>query len=93
MSVSYIKAVETENFEEFELAREQFGFILNELVSEDKAHSEHGDIEFFLKYTFLLRSGQSINPFTPIFNDRFGETWKFWLDCWNDCNHHKTAVH
>ena len=48
MSVSYIKAVETENFEEFELAREQFGFILNELVSVDKAHSEHGDIEYFL---------------------------------------------
>ncbi len=48
MSVSYIKAVETENFEEFKLAREQFGFILNELISVDKAYSEHGDIEFFL---------------------------------------------
>ena len=48
MSVSYIKAIETENFEEFESAREQFGFILNELVSANKAHSEHGDIEYFL---------------------------------------------
>ncbi len=45
MSVSYLKAIETENFEEFGAAREQFGFILNELVSEGKAHSEHGDIE------------------------------------------------
>lgn len=48
MSVSYLKAIETENFEEFGAAREQFGFILNELVSEGKAHSEHGDVEGFL---------------------------------------------
>jgi len=48
MSISYIKAVETENFEEFDLAREQFGLILSELVSVGKAHSEHGDIEYFL---------------------------------------------
>jgi hypothetical protein len=48
MTVSYIKAIQTENFEEFESAREQFGFILNELVSVKKAHSEHGDIELFL---------------------------------------------
>lgn len=50
MSVSYIKAIETENFnlQEFASAREQFGFILNELVSEEKSHSEHGDVEKFL---------------------------------------------
>lgn len=49
MSVSYIKAVKTENFEEFKLAGEQSGFIPNELVSVDKAHSEHGDTECFLE--------------------------------------------
>ena len=48
MSASYLKTIKTENFEEFEAAIEQFGFILNELVSERKAHSEHGDIEDFL---------------------------------------------
>ena len=36
MSISYIKAIETENFEVFGSAREQFGFILNELMSEEK---------------------------------------------------------
>jgi len=50
MSVSYIKAIETENInlDEFAPAREQFGFILKKLVSEEQSHSEHGDVEKFL---------------------------------------------
>ena len=50
MSVSYIKAIETENFnlKEFASAREQFSFIIKQLVSQERSQSEHGDIETFL---------------------------------------------
>jgi hypothetical protein len=50
MSVSYIKAIETENFnlKEFASAREQFSFLIKQLVSQEKSQSEHGDIETFL---------------------------------------------
>ncbi len=36
MTISYIRSIETENFnlQEFAPAREQFGFILNQLMSE-----------------------------------------------------------